>query len=128
MLLNATTDDDVKVMPPVQNAKKPKLRPFARMVVGKISAAQMTLGASTYCKCLNIKSIRTTFDAYLEEHDEKEKKQDGGSVSTLVICAEILPLKKCLYKETASKCRKANNYPQLAYTLEKEPYEEDWMG
>lgn len=119
MLLNANADEDVKVMAPAQFAKKAKLKPFARIVVGKISAAQMIAGASTHCQFLKKGSIRTVSGTYLKEHNVEEDKQNRAGISGLALCTKILPLKKRLCKETASKRRKPNNYPQLAFFSEK---------
>lgn len=49
MFLNASGEGAVKVMVPTKMLKRERLTPLARSCVGKISAVQINVGASTHC-------------------------------------------------------------------------------
>ena len=92
MFLNANGEGAVKVIVPTNTLKSVRLTPLARRCVGKISAVQMNVGASTHyiivadlvsATCCKAESGAQNI-SHLEDANEDKYEEDARRVASLV--------------------------------------------
>jgi len=97
--LKANPDGAVKVIAPVNVENMPRLKPFARIGVGKTSATQMKAGASKHCKGTLVRmDTHDRQTTYLEKDNVEEHEKNASGIPSLIIRAKILHGEKSFSK------------------------------